>query len=502
MLKKPNLILITADQWRGDCLSSMNHPVLQTPHLDKLAAESAQFKKHYTNVVPCGPSRASLHTGLYLHNHRSGTNGTPLDRRFTNWALELRGIGYDPVLFGYTHTAMDPRGLATEDPGLKSDEGILPGIRPIIDMGTMCPDWRNFLLDKGYKLPDIHGATYSLRGEVSADKNIPTPLLMDKKHTDTWFLTDKVIDHINTCVGMQGCQEQGWCVHLSLRAPHPPWVAAAPYHVRYDLDSLPLPERHDTSDEEAQTHPWLAEHILSGRNMSHEDLIKHRRLQAGYYGLMNEVDDNMGRLIAFLKECGEWENTIFIFTSDHGEQMGDHWLYGKAGFFDESYHIPLIFRAPGIEASICDSFTEHVDIFPTIMDLLDLSIPRQCDGYSLKPQLVSGELGKWRNSVHFEYDFRHSQSENTLGIDMESACLNVIRDNDYKYVHFADLPELLFDLKEDPAELNNIAADNPVLVAKYAKELLSWRMQTTDKTLSHLQISRDHGLRDMSLKNI
>ena len=82
---------------------------------------------------------------------------------------------------------------------------------------------------------------------------------------------------------------------------------------------------------------------------------------------------------------------------------------------------------------------------------------------------------------------------------MESACLNVIRDDRYKYVHFADLPELLFDLRNDPGELNNIAPDNPRLVAEYAKQLLSWRMQTTDKTLSHMQISRDHGLRDMGL---
>ncbi|SVB84410.1 uncharacterized protein METZ01_LOCUS237264, partial [marine metagenome] len=106
LLTRPNVILITADQWRGDCLSSLNHPVVQTPHLDALAAESVQFRQHYTNTVPCGPSRASLHTGLYLHNHRWGTNGTPLDSRFSSWALELRRLGYDPVLFGYTHTSM------------------------------------------------------------------------------------------------------------------------------------------------------------------------------------------------------------------------------------------------------------------------------------------------------------------------------------------------------------------------------------------------------------
>jgi arylsulfatase A-like enzyme len=504
---KRNVLLITADQWRGDCLSSMNHPVVQTPNLDSLAEESVQFKKHFTNVVPCGPSRASLHTGLYLHNHRSGTNGTPLDARFTNWAKELRGHGYDPVLFGYTHTSMDPRDVTLDHPGLKNDEGILPGIRPIIDMGTLCPDWRAYLKEKGYELPEIDGATYALRDMASASKDSATPLAIDIEHTDTHFLTDSVIEHINSFNEPASPidnssedhlgEEPGWCVHLSLRAPHPPWVAAAPYLDRYPLDGLQDPERHESVEMEASQHPWLAEHLGKDRNRSHEDLAKHRKLQAGYYGLMSEVDENMGRLIRFLKNAGEWENTIFIFTSDHGEQMGDHWMYGKAGFFDESYHIPLLIHSPDVKPGVCEKFTEHVDIFPTIMELTGQSVPRQCDGHSLVDQLNHGELHNWRSSAHFEYDFRHSDAENALALGMENACLNVIRDDRYKYVHFADLPELLFDLQNDPQELINIAPISPEIVAHYAKALLSWRMQTTDKTLSHMQISRDYGLRDM-----
>ena len=490
---KPNILLITADQWRGDCLSSRNHPVVKTPNLDALAAEGVQFTRHYTNVVPCGPSRASLHTGLYLHNHRSGTNGTPLDNRFTNWARETRALGYDPVLFGYTHTSMDPRGVPLDDPTLGNDEGLLPGIRPMIDMGTLCPDWREYLQAEGYELPEIHGATYGLRDPARASENSPAPMAIAAEHTDTHFLTDRVLSYIND----HEDPETGWCVHLSLRAPHPPWVAPAPYHSRYPMDQLLEPNRLTSVDAEREIHPWLSEHLGKPRNRSHEDLIRHRKLQAGYFGLMSEVDDNMGRLVATLKENGAFDNTILIFTSDHGEQMGDHWMYGKAGFFDQSFHIPLIISAPGVKAGVCDRFTEHVDIFPTLMDLLGVDKPRQCDGHSLSQQLFEGRLENWREAAHFEYDFRHSDAENVLGLDMEHACLNVIRDDRFKYVHFADLPELLFDLVEDPGELKNIASERPEIVAEYAKKLLSWRMQTTDKTLSHLQISREYGLRDM-----
>ena len=488
---RPNVLFITADQWRGDCLSSLNHPIVRTPHLDALAAEAVQFRKHFANAVPCGPSRASLHTGLYLHNHRSGTNGTPLDGRFNNWALELRGLGYDPVLFGYTHTSVDPRGIDSAHPVLRNDEGPLPGIRPVIDMGTLCPDWRAYLQEQGYELPAVDGATYSMRAPGEDLASTPSPLAISAEHSDTHFLVDRVLNHI-------AASDEPWCVHLSLRAPHPPWVAPAPYHERYAIDDLPQPVGRESLAAEQSLHPWLQEHLANRRNQRHVDEVRHRKLQASYYGLMSEVDDNMGRLIATLKERGEWDDTIFIFTSDHGEQMGDHWLYGKAGFFDQSFHIPLIIACPGVKPAVCDEFTEHVDIFPTLMDLLGVEVPRQCDGQSLQGALTGHGLQNWRSAACYEYDFRHSPAENVLGLDMEEACLNVVRDDNYKYVHFADLPALLFDLDADPEELTDIAAEQPDIVVRYAQRLLSWRMKTTDKTLSHLQISREHGLRDLS----
>lgn len=487
---KLNVLLITADQWRGDCLSALDHPLVKTPNLDAIASEGVMFSQHYANAVPCGPSRACLHTGMYLHNHRSGTNGTPLDKRFTNWALELRKADYDPVLFGYTHTAQDPRDIEPGDRRLNTDEGILPGIRPIVDMATHCPDWRQYLEDKGYDLPATDGATYGEKGPPVAS-GVPTPTQYQAEDSDTAFLTSSVMSFIDNQAGP-------WAAHLSLRAPHPPWVATAPYHEQYDPNGLPDFHRQATKAQEQSLHPWLQAHLDAPRNASHDDLDRHNLLQASYYGLMSEVDHHMGRLVQFLKDQGEWENTLFIFTSDHGEQMGDHWMYGKAGFFDQSYQIPLIICGPGVQSGHCAAFTEHVDIMPTIMSALDLPLPRQCDGRSLQDWLA-GEVDQgWRKDVHFEYDFRHSQAESTLGLEMESACLNVVRDQHYKYVHFAELPPLLFDLDADPGELSDISLSRPDLVARYAGKLLDWRLATTEKSLSHLQIVRESGLIDRS----
>ena len=124
-----NVLFVTVDQWRGDCLGAAGHPVVRTPNLDRLAAGGVSFRRHFAQAAPCGPSRASLYTGMYLMNHRSVLNGTPLDARHTNVALVARRLGYEPALFGYTDTSVDPRTVAPDDPRLRSLRGRAPGLR-------------------------------------------------------------------------------------------------------------------------------------------------------------------------------------------------------------------------------------------------------------------------------------------------------------------------------------------------------------------------------------
>ncbi len=150
---RPNILLITLDQWRADCLSAMGHPCLRTPHLDRLTADGVLFRCHYTQASPCGPARASLLTGLYAHNHRSVRNGIPLDDRHTNLARELRKAGYDPVLFGYTDTAVDPRLYPPGDPALNTYEGVMPGFTPGLVLSMRLEPWLADLASKGYAIP-------------------------------------------------------------------------------------------------------------------------------------------------------------------------------------------------------------------------------------------------------------------------------------------------------------------------------------------------------------
>ncbi|HIG40638.1 MAG: alkaline phosphatase family protein [bacterium] len=498
--KQKNLLFITADQWRGECLSTLGHKV-QTPVLDELAKTGVLFKNHFANAVPCGPSRASLHTGMYLQNHRSSTNGTPLDARHTNWALEVRKQGFDPVLFGYTDTANDPRLFDPDDAILKSYEGPLPGINPITMMGTFPDAWAAWLSEKGYAIPSPNWRLYMGKNglEYEAGGDTAAPLDIPKEHHDTWFMVDEVMGYLD----QHPRHEQGFCVHLSLLRPHPPWVAPEPYNSMYPPQTVNDYVRRDTVALESKQHPWLEHTLQQRQSAAPENQKKLARLKSSYFGLMSEVDANLGRLFDYLKEKDLWDQTMVIFTSDHGEQIGDHHLLGKMGYFDQSYHIPLIIRDPGQQADatrgkILGKFTENIDIMPTLLEWLGVDLPEQCDGMSLLSTTRTGEFPRnWRTEAHWEFDFRSIDKgedlEQSLGLTHHQCSLNVIRSTDYKYVHFTHLPPLFFDLRNDPREFVN-QANNPEYqsrVLTYAQKMLSWRMNHDEQTLTHLTLTDD-----------
>ena len=478
---KKNVLFVTADQWRGECLSALGH-LVRTPNLDALAAQGMLFTRNFANTAPCGPSRASIHTGMYQQNHRVIANGTPLDDRHTNWAREARRAGYEPALFGYTDTTRNT------DAGEVWD-GVLPGLDPIVLLGKSiwAPDsWVAWLREKGYPVPEQQMDLYTgTSGTSEAAGDSPPPLAVPAGLHDTWFLVDQVLDYIK--------DRAGWCVHLSLLRPHPPWVAPAPYNRMYPPSDLPPFTRAPTVEEEAARHPYLAAALGEKYAKAPTDEVRLRHMQAGYFGLMTEVDRNLGRLFDALRVSGEWRNTLIIFTSDHGEQMGDHWLIGKLGYFDQSFATPLIVFNPAApeahRGARLAAFTEGVDIMPTILDWLGCDIPAQCDGASLLPATRTGSLGAdWRREAHWEFDFSHGATAKALGVPARNCKLNVVRGETFKYVHFgaaSALPPIYFDLADDPSETTNLAQHRGNEVAEAAGKLLSWRMAHEDRALTH-----------------
>jgi arylsulfatase A-like enzyme len=492
-----NVIFITADQWRGDCLSVLGHPLVKTPNLDALAAEGVLFSRHYANTAPCGPSRATLHTGLYLHNHRSFSNGTPLDARHTNWALESARLGYDPVLFGYTDTSTDPRGVDPDDPRLLTYEGPLPGLRTVCAMDGHPKAWTDWLSARGYETPSNPGLAYGLRAngpDYEDGAAHPRPLVYPAEVDDTAFLVGRLIDYLKAARGP-------FVAHLSLLRPHPPFVAPEPYNALYDPRAVAPFARKATAQAEGLQHPWLAWRLGRREFRATDNELRLRRLKAVYFGLMSRVDAEIGVLMDFLRQSGLIDSTLIIFTSDHGEEMGDHWLLGKGGYFDGSYHVPLIIRDPRAKAddgrgAKVEAFTEHVDVMPTLLEAIGAGIPRQCDGRSLAPFLSrAAQPPTWRRAAHWEFDFR-DDAETAPGehdLTSDECAMTIRRGERFKYVHFTRLPPLLFDLAQDPHELNDLAGDpaQAGVMLGAAQDLLSWRMAHEERTLTHLRLTDD-----------
>ena len=496
------VLFIAADQWRGDFAALHAGPSL-TPHLDSLAAEGVRFARHYTPAVPCGPARATLLTGLYPFVHRSVRNATPLDARFSNVALEARAGGWDPVLFGYTDSSIDPRTVAPEDPRTRSFEGILPGLRLEAAHNELSlQPWATDLVRKGYAVPE---RLHDLYNHPGSNRKMATfsraPALYRAPDSDTAWLTDRLLDWWLLR------RDDPWFVHLVWMRPHPPFIAPEPYNTLVDPASVAAPSRRPSLDDERATHPFLAAWL--GEQDSHdylksqvnplrvplEDLVA---MRAVYLGLIAEVDAHLGRLVAHLKATGEWEETLVVVTADHGEMQGDHWCWGKGGYYEPSNHVPLVIRVPGMppEAAgrVVDAFTESVDIAPTILDWLGLDALPDMNGASLMPWLRGESPAGWRDYAFWEFDFRSLGDgiEEQLGLQPDQCTLDVIREDRWKYVHFTTLPPLLFDLENDPGEFENRAGDPACQgeVARLARRLLSHRMLHAERSLANTKLGR------------
>ncbi|MCC2688436.1 MAG: hypothetical protein K0S21_1239 [Rhizobiaceae bacterium] len=507
MTIKPNVLLICADQWRADCISSLGHPNVKTSNLDALAREGVLFRNHFGQCTPCGPSRTSLLTGQYLMNHRSGQNGTPLDARHTNLALEARKLGYDPALFGYTDTSPDPRSHHPNDPALTAyDEGVMPGFRTPLHLPEDMGAWVAELIANGYDLPNGRGDVFRPKKDFArpADRGfrfIPTEF--PAEDSETAYLTDAFLKWLLVR------ERKPWFAHFVFFRPHPPLIAPEPYNAAVDPAAVCFPQRAETPEIEAAQHPLLHFTIdklrRPGAYDEHNPLdlvaagdLDIRQMRAAYYGLVNEVDFHLGRIIEHLKATGQYERTLIIVTSDHAEMLGQHYVWGKEIYFDQSFHLPMVVRDPQSAAdaargSRVDAFTQAIDVMPTVLDWLGHKVPRSCDGASLVPFLEGRTPEDWRDAAYFEHDFRNVRSqrvETVLGITSDQCSYAAIRDHDFKYVHFAALPPLLFDMRADPHETRNLAADpaHEPVVLRYAQKMLDWRLSSPDRTMTNMHV--------------
>ncbi|MCE8514455.1 sulfatase-like hydrolase/transferase [Ruegeria pomeroyi] len=500
MSRQGNVLFIIIDQLRADCLWGALAGHVDLPHLRALAEDAVSFRRHYSVTNPCGPSRASILTGQYAMNHRSVRNGTPLRHDTPNIATEMRKAGYLPLLFGYTDTSQDPRAYDANDPALRTYEFPMNGFHEVTEMRLeMSYPWQSHLKNRGYAFDD-YAQVYVPRPDADGTPRLNGPAMYRAEDSDTAFLTDQFLANMPAWAG------QNWFAHLTYIRPHPPLVAPAPYNTMYDPARLPLPARLSTRDDEAGEHPFFgpatryscpASFVLGFPDLEPTDETI-QTLRAIYLGLATEVDTHIGRVIAHLKDTGQYDNTLIVVTADHGEMLGDRHSWGKMTVYDAAYHTPLIIRAPGCKAGhVVDAATESIDLMPTILDWVGQEVPNSVDGRSLRPFLTGEAPSDWRRYSFSELDISDPLTptlwQQEFGFGPSAGAVAILRDARFTLVEFAaDLPPILLDHLGE-GEFRNVAGDpdHAADLARLSRQMLRHRMRNMDHTLSLCAITNE-----------
>lgn len=468
----PNILFVTLDQFRADCLSCAGHPIVRTPALDQLAGQGLRLARHYSQAAPCSPGRAALYTGTYQMNNRVVANGTPLDTRFDNIAFAARRAGYTPALFGYTDQAVDPRTVDDpDDPRLSTYEGVLPGFDPVLDLSGWQLPWLRWLNGHGYNYPDPVTA-------LRVEHERPVEL------SNSTFMTDAFLGWLERQAGP-------WFAHLSYLRPHPPYSAAGDFGTMYEPRACPPP-----MPVPAAPHR-LVGGLLDSPAAAPKDPREVAGIRAQYYGMISEVDAQLSRVWSALASRGEWDNTVILVTADHGDQLGDQGLIEKAGFYESSYAIVGIVRDPRYATTgVVDDFTENVDVMPTLCEAMGIEVPAQCDGFPLTPFLRGERPSSWRDAAFYEWDWRDvfiPRGDHPWPWDrrLERQNLAVRRSRDRAFVHFGDGSWRCFDLVTDPTWQTEVG--EPEVVLGEAAAMLTWRSRNLDRTMTGMLL-RDGGI--------
>jgi arylsulfatase A-like enzyme len=321
-------------------------------------------------------------------------------------------------------------------------------------------------------------------------ENSNRPARVSKEHSETPYLTQRGIDFIDSA------GERPWLCHLSYIKPHWPYIVPPPYHDMYGPEDILPPVR--SNAERMTDHPvyraWQNHRVCRAFA---RDEVRERVIPA-YMGLVKQLDDQMGVLFEYLERSGRMDDTMIVFSSDHGDYLGDHWLGEKDLFHDASVRIPLIVYDPRSEAdatrgTASDALVEGIDLAPTFLDFFAGDPkPHILEGLSLEP-LLHGKPADWRDYAISEYDYATRQTRLELGVDQADARLLMIFDGRWKYIHAEGFRPLLFDLESDPDEVVDLGAEpaHEEVRARLHEALFAWaRRHHTRITRTPQQVDR------------
>ena len=440
MVSRPNIVIVCSDQHSWRYTGYAGHPLVKTPNLDRLAARGTVFANTYCGNPVCTPSRACMMTGMYASDSQSYCNSTPWAGQNPTWGTRMTETGYACYATGKFDLHDDyERGFIETNVG--NGHCKTPDITSL---------FRNPMCYRENERPGVDGRH---RDERHGDeKRTETALEFLKNEADS--------------VG------KPWLHWVGLGQPHPKFVALREYYDIYSLDEIDMPDVRQDDLEDMHYGFQELRHFKRVATPIPEDRV--RRARAGYYGMITELDEYVGRLVSELEAKGLLEDTIFIYTSDHGEMLGEHGLWYKNNLYENAAHVPLVIAGPGVPAGkVVDTPVAHVDLVATLLEWAGSDAQDKLRGHSLVP-LMDDEA-----SSHPGWALCESHSEgNVTGSFM-------IRKGDWKYIRFTWYDDLLFNLKEDPGEFEN-RIDDPG-----AQDVLDELRSILDSQMDTDQVTKD-----------
>ena len=427
----PNILWYCTDQQRFDTIGALGNPRVRTPNLDSLVQSGTAFTHAYCQSPICTPSRASFMTGLYpsrVHNCRNGNesfaNHPPLISKM------MADAGYDCGMAGKFH--LQSSGHRTE-PRLDDGYRYWKFSHAPRDDWETGHDYAEWVRAKGGDLDELR----------NSEDRVPTEL-----HQTTWT-SECAIDFIT----QDRDANTPWMLTLNPYDPHPPFIPPRSYAETFDKNSLPGPYFQD-SDLKQQAKLKNVDFQTLGE---HPDTFDGQNVQALYYAMIAQIDDQFARILQCLDDTGQRDNTVIIFTSDHGETLGDHGLlYKGCRFYEGLVRVPLIFSWPGhIQSNLqSDALVELLDMSTTMLELAGITPPDYMQGESLMP-ILKGEAAPDHHRDFVRCEYYDALDSAFVGGDHSYATM--YRDRQYKHVvyHGHGLGEL-YDLEADPWEFNNL----------------------------------------------
>ena len=427
----PNILFLLTDQQRYDALSCNGAPVCRTPAVDEIAAQGTRFTNAYTPIALCSPARGSLLTGLYPHNHGQLSNMGNFNGVFANQILDkpaypqlLKEAGYQVSCVGKWHLAKEGD---TEFWGY--------------DKWHPYREWHQWLRDAGIDFRIDRDAVQPL--EWGGDAPFYGRLTLPAERTMEAWTADKTIELIDGYTNAA----QPFMIAANFFGPHFPYAVPAPYDTMYEPNDV---ERWSNFDEQFVNKPSIQQKEMLRWNTSHLTWPDWQKVITCYWGFCTFIDTQVRRILNRLEENGLAENTIVIFSTDHGDMLGSHRLFNK-GFhmYEETHHIPLVVRWPGVTApgTTCDEFVNLVDLMPTFLDIGGARMPSNLDGRSIVPLLRGETVPDWPDDVFAEFH----------GYEPTLASVRMVRTRSWKYVYNPYSEDELYDMQSDPGELYNLA---------------------------------------------